>query len=231
LKAQHVSRGIPLIFRSSKLYLQPLVYIPIWWPYVVRAGWELQVPTQAEERPVTKWVYKPEAANRVSSSWRWAVCRSKHVEPSINSGIIDSIARFYLVGYFYWFVLRWTDPWILNLFCFTRGMMRYVQIVHYFSGLSGSALYHAVVQFVEALRYKSEGCELDSRWCCCNFSLTYSFKKHYSLHACHHARATSLLRLIVRSGLDVPTFATLRMSPNDLKFCLNAKLHDTFGDL
>jgi len=30
LKVQHVSRGIPLIIRSSKMYLQPLVYIPMW---------------------------------------------------------------------------------------------------------------------------------------------------------------------------------------------------------
>ena len=29
LKAQHVSSGTPLIIRSSKLYLQPLVYMPI----------------------------------------------------------------------------------------------------------------------------------------------------------------------------------------------------------
>jgi hypothetical protein len=29
LKAQHVSSGTPLIIRSSKLYLQPLVYIHI----------------------------------------------------------------------------------------------------------------------------------------------------------------------------------------------------------
>ena len=31
-----------------------------------------------------------------------AVCRSKHVEPSINFGIINSITRLHLVGYFYW---------------------------------------------------------------------------------------------------------------------------------
>jgi len=31
---------------------------------------------------------------------------------------------------------------------------------------------HAVAQLVEALRYKSEGCRLDSRWCHWNFSLT-----------------------------------------------------------
>jgi hypothetical protein len=30
LNAQHVSSGTPLIIRSSKLYLQPLVYMPIW---------------------------------------------------------------------------------------------------------------------------------------------------------------------------------------------------------
>jgi len=30
LKAQHVSSGPPLIIRSTKLYLQPLVYIHMW---------------------------------------------------------------------------------------------------------------------------------------------------------------------------------------------------------
>jgi hypothetical protein len=30
LKAQHISSGTPLFIRSSKLYLQPLVYMPIW---------------------------------------------------------------------------------------------------------------------------------------------------------------------------------------------------------
>jgi flagellar basal body-associated protein FliL len=37
LKAQHVSSGIPLIIRSSKLYLQPLVYIIIIIIYVLTA--------------------------------------------------------------------------------------------------------------------------------------------------------------------------------------------------
>ena len=55
LKAQHVSSGIPLIVRSSNLYLQPLVFIPVWWPAVVQPG----------QRPVTTWVYKPEFANTV----------------------------------------------------------------------------------------------------------------------------------------------------------------------
>ena len=38
---------------------------------------------------------------------------------------------------------------------------------------------HAVVELVEALRYKPEGCGFDSRWCHWNFSLTQSFWPHY----------------------------------------------------
>ena len=37
----------------------------------------------------------------------------------------------------------------------------------------------AVVQFVEALRYKPEGRGFDSRWCHWNFSLTEFFRPHY----------------------------------------------------
>jgi hypothetical protein len=37
---------------------------------------------------------------------------------------------------------------------------------------------HAVVQFVEALRYKPEGRMCDSLWCHWNFSLTYTFQPH-----------------------------------------------------
>jgi hypothetical protein len=50
------------------------------------------------QRSVTIWAYKPEDANRVYSSWWWAVCCSKHVEPSINFGIINSITKLHLVG-------------------------------------------------------------------------------------------------------------------------------------
>ena len=105
LKAQRVSSGTPLIIRSSKLCLQPLVYVPMWW---------LATGTQPWQRPVTTWVYKPEAANTVWSSWWWAVWRSKHVEPSIHFGVINSITKLHLVGYFYWFILRGMDPWILT---------------------------------------------------------------------------------------------------------------------
>ena len=55
------------------------------------------VPTQPGQRPVTTWVCKPEAVNTVWSSWWWAVCRSKHVEPSINFGIINSITGWILL--------------------------------------------------------------------------------------------------------------------------------------
>jgi len=62
-------------------------------------------PTQTWQRSVTACVYKTEAADTVWSSWWWAVCLSKHVEPSINVGIINSITRLHLVGFFYWFIL------------------------------------------------------------------------------------------------------------------------------
>ena len=32
-------------------------------------------------------------------------------------GIINSVTKLHLVGYWYWVILRCTDPWILNLFC------------------------------------------------------------------------------------------------------------------
>jgi hypothetical protein len=35
-----------------------------------------------------------------------------------------------------------------------------------------------VVQLVEALRYKLEGCGFNSRWCQWNISLKYSFRLH-----------------------------------------------------
>jgi len=40
LKAQHVSSGTSLVINSSELYLQPLVYIHMWWLAVFQAGWE-----------------------------------------------------------------------------------------------------------------------------------------------------------------------------------------------
>jgi len=44
--------------------------------------------------------------------------------------------------------------------------------------LGWTAVGHAVVQLVEALRHKSESRGFDSRWCHWNFSLTQSFRPH-----------------------------------------------------
>jgi hypothetical protein len=63
------------------------------------------VPTKPGQRLVTTWVNKPEAANTVWSSWWWAVCRSKHIEHSINFGRINSVTSLHLVGHFYWFII------------------------------------------------------------------------------------------------------------------------------
>jgi hypothetical protein len=38
---------------------------------------------------------------------------------------------------------------------------------------------YAVLQLVEALCYKLEGCAFDSRWCRWNFSLVQFFRPHY----------------------------------------------------
>ena len=38
------------------------------------------------------------------------VCRSRHVESAMNGGIINSNTQLHLVGYFYWVILRCTDP-------------------------------------------------------------------------------------------------------------------------
>jgi hypothetical protein len=68
---------------------------------------------------------------QIQSSWWWAVCRSKHVEPLMNGGIINSITRLHLVGYLSWIILRCTDPWILNLKMKTVGCSEL--LVHLFS--------------------------------------------------------------------------------------------------
>ena len=56
------------------------------------------VPTQPWQRPVTIWAYRPEAAGTVWSSWWWALCRSRHVDPLKNFGMINPVAKLHLVG-------------------------------------------------------------------------------------------------------------------------------------
>jgi hypothetical protein len=43
-----------------------------------------------------------------------AAYRLKHIEPSMNGGIINSVTGLHLVGYFCRVLLQCTDPWILN---------------------------------------------------------------------------------------------------------------------
>jgi hypothetical protein len=74
-------------------------------------GW---LHTQPGQWPVTTCLYKPKAGNTVWNSWWWVVCGSKHVKPSINFGIINSITRLHLVGCFYWFILRITSYLLLQ---------------------------------------------------------------------------------------------------------------------
>jgi hypothetical protein len=84
-------------------------------------------PTHPGQRSVTIWIYKQEAANTVWSSWWWTVCRPKHVEPSINFGIIHSITRLHLIGYFYWLTLA-----ILT------GFMVFFRVPHWNSGIASA---------------------------------------------------------------------------------------------
>ena len=105
MKAERVSSGIPLIIRALNCICS------LWFTYTCG---DRPLSSLTWQRPVTTCVCKPEAANTVYSFWWWTVCRSKHVEPSINVGIINSITRLHLVGYFNVFTKRCTDPCILN---------------------------------------------------------------------------------------------------------------------
>jgi len=81
------------VFAASGLYAHMVTVR--WQGWVGNAN---AFPTQPWQRPVTIWAYKPEAANKVWSSWWWVVCRSKHIQPSINFGIVNSITKLHLVG-------------------------------------------------------------------------------------------------------------------------------------
>jgi len=78
-------------------------------------------PTQPRQRPVTTWVYNPEAAYTVWSSW-WELCGSKHVEPSIKFGIINSITRLHLVRCFYWLMFKYCGRVFICVQCFIPGL-------------------------------------------------------------------------------------------------------------
>jgi len=102
---------LQIVFAASGLYAHVVTGRCPGWTTLSR----LDNVVQPGQRLVSTCVYKPEAGNTVWSSWWWEVCRSKHVESSINFGIINSITRLHLVGYFCWFILRFMKTWILNL--------------------------------------------------------------------------------------------------------------------
>jgi hypothetical protein len=45
----------------------------------------------------------------------------------MNGGIINSVTRLHLVDYFYWIILRCTDPWILNFWI----CLKYIHVTSY----------------------------------------------------------------------------------------------------
>jgi hypothetical protein len=98
--AHHSSSGALTVFAASGLHT-----------HVVTGRSQIWVGTDYGRSP---HAYVNQRLKR-QSSWWWAVCRLKHVEPLINGGIINSITRLHLVGYFSWVILQCTDPWILNL--------------------------------------------------------------------------------------------------------------------
>jgi hypothetical protein len=112
LKAQHVSSGTPLIIRSCKLYLQPLV---LYTDLVTGRcqGWvgngSFLLTTNGHHICIwtrgCKYGLQPLLMSVMPLETCWAFKKL---------GIINSFTRLYLVGYFHWFILRCTDPWILN---------------------------------------------------------------------------------------------------------------------
>jgi hypothetical protein len=79
------------------------------------------------------------------------MCRYKIVNKMHSCGITFTVFSWYLYIYIY------------IMYCWLQYVL--YKIVIYNGG-------HAVAKLVEALRYKPEGREFDSRWCHWNFSLT-----------------------------------------------------------
>ena len=89
--AYRSSSGALTVFAASGLHTR-----------LVTGRSQVWVGTQTWLRPVTTCVCKPEAANTVRAPDDERYAPSKHVEPSMNGGIINSVTRLHLVGYFYW---------------------------------------------------------------------------------------------------------------------------------
>jgi hypothetical protein len=92
------------------------------------------VPTQHGQRPVITWVYatgcKYSLMLLMTSGMPLETCWAL-----INFGIINSIIRLHLVGYFYWFVLRFSNPWILCKFMSSLQSLFNCEICSFHSGV------------------------------------------------------------------------------------------------
>jgi hypothetical protein len=99
-----------LSHRYCYLPLQRQVAVAVWHMetglYIIITGTiPKPVFTQIWLRPVITCVCTPEATNTFGAPELWAVCPSKHIEPSTNGGIINSITMLHRVGYFSWVIL------------------------------------------------------------------------------------------------------------------------------
>jgi len=90
-EAQHVSGDTPPIVKSLQLHWQPLVFHT--WKVVWTYSWWtlsstlcLTTSTNYTSKQPSKYE-KPEAAIAVVGSWRWAVCRPKHVEHTVPDNV------------------------------------------------------------------------------------------------------------------------------------------------
>jgi hypothetical protein len=109
------------------------------------------------------------------------------LEPS-NSAVVCNVSTWLYI---------WLSVWLLNMNCLTKHKFTRLRTaavsdrcINYFYSLfiqlhsrgRLSALWSsvcAVAQLLEALSYKPEGREFDSRWCHWYFSLTWSFRSHF----------------------------------------------------
>ena len=99
MKAQHVSSGIPLIIRNSKLYLQPLVYIHMWCKYSLELLMMSDMPLE------TCWAFNKRWNNKfyykVASCWLFIRIHTT-IHGSMN-------IKFYLLIYVF-FILAQQPP-------------------------------------------------------------------------------------------------------------------------
>jgi hypothetical protein len=84
---------------------------------------------------------------------------------AINFGTINSITKLHLFGCFYWFILRCTDPWILNI-----KLLKILHVFHlYFSSFLVKVNKFMLV-FLYCYMRKFRTCEPPEQYLLCTFS-------------------------------------------------------------